>query len=203
MQRFALILLASAFLAAPAAEAKKVQWDIDPAHSSVGFVARHLVVAKVRGKFQKYDAKIILDEEDISKSVVEVTIDVSSIDTDNARRDAHLKSDDFFNAQKFPKMKFVSKSVKKRGDGRLVIVGDLTIRETTKSVVLEVNGPSAEVKDPAGRPHIAFSAETEVNRFDYGLKWNKAVEGGGYVVAETIKIEIELQLMNKRPAEAK
>ncbi len=203
MSRFAVVLLMSAFLAAPAAQAKKWQWDVDPAHSSVGFVAKHLVVAKVRGKFHKYDAKIVLDDQDISKSTVEVDIDIASIDTDNARRDGHLKSDDFFNAQKFPKMRFVSKSVRQQKDGRLVVVGDLTIRDKTKAVVLEVAGPTPEFKDPGGKPHIAFSAETAVNRFDYDLKWNKAVEGGGYVVGEEIKIEIELELMNKRPLDAK
>ena len=203
MHRLTLVFLACAFLIAPAASAKKWQWDVDPTHSNVGFVARHLVVAKVRGQFKQYDAKIVLDDEDISKSSVEVTIDVASIDTDNERRDGHLKSDDFFNAQKFPKMTFKSKSVKKRGDGGLVVVGDLTIRDKTKTVVLEVVGPSPEHKDPAGKPHIAFSAETEVNRFDYDLKWSKTIEGGGYVVGETIKIEIELELMNKRPYDGK
>lgn len=203
MRRLGALVLVIAFLAAPAASAKKWQWDIDPAHSSVGFVAKHLVVAKVRGKFQAYDAKIIIDDEDITKSTINVTIDVASVDTDNERRDGHLRSDDFFNAQKFPKMKFVSKSVRKKADGTLAVVGDLTIRDTTKTVVLEVTGPSPETKDPGGRPHIAFSAETELNRFDYGLKWNKTIEGGGYVVSEIIKVELEVELMNKRPADAK
>ena len=191
--------LVASLLFASAASAEKWQWDIDPDHSAVGFVAKHLVVAKVRGKFKTYDAKIILDDKDIKNSSIEIAIDVASIDTDNDKRDNHLRSDDFFNAAAHPQMKFVSKSVRRQGKDKLVVVGDLTIRDTTKTVVLHLNGPSPEFKDPAGRPHLAFSGETEVNRFDYGLKWNKAVEGGGYVVGEDVKVELEIELTNKRP----
>jgi polyisoprenoid-binding protein YceI len=186
-------------LAAGAASAATWQWDIDPNHSSIGFVAKHLVVAKVRGRFHQYTAKVILDDKDISKSFVDITVDVDSIDTDNEQRDKHLRSDDFFAVTKHPSMRFVSRSVRRQGDDKLVVVGDLTIRGVTKAVVLQVSGPSPEFKDPGGRVHLAFSSETEVNRFDYGLQWSKTVEGGGYVVGEDVKIELDLELMNKRP----
>lgn len=180
-------------------DAKPWQWDIDSSHSSVGFVAKHLVVAKVRGHFKRYQATLVIDDEEVSKSRVDVTIDVDSIDTDVEQRDAHLKSADFFDAAKFPQLHFVSKSVRKNADGSLVVVGDLTIRGTTKAAVLRVVGPSAEFKDPQGNPHIAFSAATEIDRFDYGLKWDKKIESGGYVVSPDIAIELELELKNKRP----
>lgn len=190
---------ASMCLFSSSVDAKTWQWDIDPSHSSVGFVAKHLVVAKVRGHFKRYQATLVLDDEEISKSHVEVTIDVDSIDTDVEQRDAHLKSADFFDAAKFPQLRFVSKSVRKNTDGSLVVVGDLTIRGTKKAAVLRVTGPSAEFKDPQGNPHIAFSAETEIDRFDYGLTWDKKIESGGYVVSPEIAIELELELKNKRP----
>lgn len=199
MKSIALPILTAVLLVAPAASAKTWQWDIDPNHSTIGFVAKHLVVAKVRGEFDKYDAKIVIDDENIENSSVEIDIDVASVDTGNDRRDDHLRSGDFFLAEKHPNMRFISKSVRERKDGVLVVVGDLTIRGKKKTVVLEVRGPSPEMKDPGGRPHIAFSGQTTVNRFDYGLKWNKAIEGGGYVVGEEVVIELEIELMNKRP----
>lgn len=194
-----LALVALAALCSTTAVAKPWQWDIDSSHSSVGFVAKHLVVAKVRGHFKRYQATLIIDDEDLSRSRVEVTIDIDSIDTDVEQRDTHLKSADFFDAAKFPQMRFVSKSVRKNADGSLVVVGDLTIRDTTKAAVLRVVGPSSEFKDPQGNPHIAFSATTEIDRFDFGLKWDKKIESGGYVVSPEIAIELELELKNKRP----
>jgi polyisoprenoid-binding protein YceI len=202
MNRFATATSAIALfvgLVAAPAQAEEHRWDIDPNHSSVGFVAKHLVVAKVRGKFQKYDAKLIIDDKNIENSTMTVEIEAASIDTDNERRDNHLRSDDFFAAKDFPKLTFVSKSVKRKGKDKLSVVGDLTIRGTTRTVVLDVDGPSPEFKDPGGNPHLAFSATTTINRFDYGLKWNKAVEGTS-VVGEEIKIELEIELFKKRPA---
>lgn len=200
MKRVHSVFVLAAFVFSGPASAASWQWDVDPSHSSIGFVAKHLAFAKVRGQFHKYAATVVLDDEDISKSRVEIDIEVDSIDTDNTQRDNHLRGDDFFSASKYPSIRFVSKSVRRQGDDRLVVVGDLTIRETTKTVVLQVNGPSPEFRDPGGRPHLAFSAETEVNRFDYGLQWSKALEGGGYVVGEDVKVEFEVELTNKRPA---
>lgn len=183
-------------LAAPASFA--ATWDIDPTHTNVGFVVRHLVVSKVRGDFKKFKGTVHIDEKDISKSKVEVEIDAASIDTGVAKRDEHLRSADFFDVKKYPKITFKSKGVKKLKSGELEVVGDLTMRGVTKPVILKVTGPSPEVKDPWGNLHIAFSAESEINRSDWGLKWNKALEGGGLTVSEEVQLVIDTELMNKR-----
>lgn len=174
-------------------------WDIDTSHSQVGFVVRHLVVAKVRGDFNEWSGKVVLDEKDITKSSVDVKIKTASIDTGTPDRDKHLRSPDFFDADKFPELTFKSTKVEAGKDkGTLKITGDLTIRGVTKSVVLDVNGPSPEFKDPAGNPHVAFSGTTKINRRDYGLNWSKAVEAGP-VAGEEVTIEIEVELKGKKP----
>lgn len=189
---FALAVL----LAAPASFA--TTWDLDPAHTNIGFVVRHLVVSKVRGNFKSFKGTVHIDDKDISKSKVELEIDAASIDTGVDKRDEHLRSPDFFDVKKHPKITFKSKSVKQTKKGELLVVGDLTMHGVTKAVLLKVEGPSPEVKDPWGNAHIAFAAEGELNRYDYGLKWNKAIEGGGLTVSEEVQLVIETELMNKR-----
>ena len=188
------LVLAAVSLVSPAAAA--ASWDIDATHSTVGFVVKHLVIAKVRGQFKTFSGTIVLDDKDITKSTVSVTIDPATIDTDNETRDKHLKSADFFDVATFKDMKFVSTKVEKVADG-LKVTGNLTLHGVTKAVVLEVEGPSVEVKDPGGRPHVAFSAHTTIKRADFGLTWNKVIEGGS-VVGDDVKIELELELGNKR-----
>lgn len=192
-------LLVSALLVAATTLALPTQaatWDIDTSHSNVGFMVKHLVIAKVRGNFKVFSGTVVLDEKDITKSKVEVNIVPASIDTDNEKRDTHLKSPDFFDVAKFKEMKFVSTKVEK-AEGGLKVTGNLTMHGVTKPVVLEVEGPSAEIKDPGGNPHIAFSASTKIKRADFGLTWNKLVEGGS-VVGDDIKIELDIELKGKR-----
>ena len=182
--------------AASAASAAATTWDIDPAHSSVGFVVKHLVIAKVRGNFKTFSGTVVIDNKVPANSSVVVVIDPASVDTDNGQRDKHLKSADFFDVATFKEMKFVSTKVDKSATG-LKVMGNLTLHGVTKPVVLDVDGPSAEIKDPGGRPHVAFSATTTIKRADFGLTWNKAIEGGS-VVGEDVKIELEIELGNKR-----
>lgn len=187
------LVLATMALFAPSAAA--ATWDIDSTHSTVGFVVKHLVIAKVRGQFKAFSGTLLLDDKDITKSTVSVAIDPKSVDTDNETRDKHLKGVDFFDVATFKDMKFVSTKVEKAGDG-LKVTGNFTLHGVTRPVVLEVEGPSVEVKDPGGNAHVAFSAHTTIKRADFGLTWNKAIEGGS-VVGDDVKIELELELKNK------
>lgn len=173
-------------------------WEIDTSHSQVGFVVRHLVVAKVRGDFNEWSGTVVLDDKDITKSTVDVKIKAASIDTGSADRDKHLRSPDFFDVEKFPEVLFKSSKVEVGADkGTLKITGNLTLHGVTRSVVLDVSGPSPEFKDPGGRPHVAFSATTRINRRDYGLNWSKAVEAGP-IAGEDVVIELEIELKNKK-----
>ena len=189
------IFAALVFALSPAARA--ATWEIDSAHSNVSFVVKHLVIAKVRGNFKSYSGTVVIDEKTPSKSKVEVKIDPASIDTDNGKRDEHLRSADFFDVAKWKDMGFKSTKVEPLPDGKLKITGDLTLHGVTKSVVLDAEGPSPELKDPGGNPHIAFSATTTIKRADFGLTWNKAIEGGN-VVGDDVKIEIDVELFNKK-----
>jgi polyisoprenoid-binding protein YceI len=185
-----------AVVALPAATAHAATWEIDPAHSTVGFVVKHLIIAKVRGHFSEFSGTVVIDEKDASKSRVDVKVNPASIDTDNAKRDAHLRSPDFFDVAKFKDMTFKSTKVEMNG-GKIKITGNLTMHGVTKPVVLEGEGPSPEVKDPGGNPHIAFSASTTIKRADFGLTWNKAIEGGS-VVGDDVKVELEIELKGKK-----
>jgi polyisoprenoid-binding protein YceI len=174
--------------------AESSTWTIDPAHTQAMFTVRHMVITNVRGQFQKTTGSVTLDEKDIGKSSVEASIDVNSIDTRVTDRDNHLKSPDFFDAANHPEITFKSTKVERAGKDKLKVTGDLTIRETTKPVVLMVEGPTAPVKDPGGNIRRGLTATTTINRMDYGLKWNKVVEAGP-VVGNEIKIEIEAELL--------
>lgn len=174
-------------------------WEIDTAHSNVGFVVRHLVVAKVRGDFNEWSGTVVLDDKDITKSSVNVTIKTASIDTGNQKRDEHLRSADFFDAAKFPEITFKSTKVEPgKEKGTLKVTGDLTMHGVTKPVVLDVSGPSPEFKDPGGNPHVAFSATTKIKRQDFGLTWSKATEAGP-VVGDDVNVELEIELFKKKP----
>src|SRR6478609_4205064 len=148
------------------------RWDFDLSHSSVNFHVRHLMVSKVHGRFTKWSGMLELDDADPSKSRVEVTIDAASVDTKEEKRDAHLRSADFFDVEKFPQLTFRSTKVAKTGD-EYKVTGDLTIHGVTKPVVLEVEG-GGEVKDPWGGTRTGFSAKTAISRKDFGLEWNVA-----------------------------
>ena len=164
-------------------------WKIDPAHSEVNFKVKHLVVSTVRGNFNKFDATIETEAEDFSNAKIKFEAETNSINTRNDDRDAHLKSPDFFDAQKYEKISFVSTSVKKISDHELNVKGNLTIRDITKEVTLNViyNGI---VEGMSGSEVAGFEISTKLNRFDYGLKWNALTEAGGVVVSNEVKIEI-------------
>jgi len=172
----------------------QTKWTFDKSHSKVQFKVTHMVISEVTGQFKSYDGTVETSKDDFTDAKINFTIDVNSIDTDNQQRDTHLKSDDFFNAEKFPKINFVSKSFKKVGDKKYKLVGDLTIRNITKQVELDVvyNGT---VKDPWGNIRAGFKVTGQVNRFDYGLKWNALLELGGAVVGENVDIIIDVELI--------
>lgn len=177
-------------------------WTIDESHSQALFTVKHLMVSNVTGKMTGLKGAVDIDDADVTKSKVDVTIDVNTINTDNNKRDDHLKSPDFFDTKKFPSMKFVSTKVEKAGEG-LKVTGDLTMHGVTKSVVLDVEGPTAAIKDPWGNEKRGVSATTKLSRKDFGLNWNKALEAGGVMVGDDVKVAIELELNAKKADDGK
>jgi polyisoprenoid-binding protein YceI len=171
-------------------------WTVDKSHSKVGFSVTHLVITDVDGYFKDYDAQITTEGDDFSKTQIDFTIKTNSIFTDNKDRDNHLRSDDFFNAEKYPDMIFKGKSMKKVGDNKYKLVGDFTIRNVTKQVELDVKY-NGTVKDPWGNTKSGFKVTGEIDRFDYNLKWNKAIETGSLVVGKEVELVIDLQLIKK------
>ncbi|WP_152654839.1 YceI family protein [Oceanobacillus sp. CFH 90083] len=171
----------------------KVNWNLDTAHSEVGFSVKHMMISKAKGTFDSFDAKISADAEDLSTADIEVTIDVSSINTRNKDRDDHLRSADFFDAENYPKITFTATDIKKAGNN-YEVTGDLTLKGTTKAVTLDVvfEGQS---KDPMSGSTVAgFSGSTSINRKEFGLTWNASLETGGVLVGEDVKINFELEL---------
>ncbi|MRR35832.1 polyisoprenoid-binding protein [bacterium] len=172
-------------------------WTIDPDHSNVGFKVRHLMVSNVKGSFDKHSGTVEIDDKDITKSAVNVSIDTNSINTNVQKRDEHLRSADFFDVAKYPTMTFVSKKVAKAGKDKLKVTGDLTLHGVTKQVVLDVEGPTKESKDPWGNIRKGATATTKINRKDFGLVWNAALETGGVAVGEEIAITLEIEMIKK------
>lgn len=177
-------------------------WDIDPAHTSAQFAVRHLMVSTVRGEFGKISGAVNLDEQDLAKSSVDATIDATSINTRVTKRDDHLKSPDFFDVAKYPTITFKSKKVETAGEGKFKVTGDLTIHGVTKETVLNVEGSPKPFKDPSGNLRIGGVATTKINRQDFGLQWNKALETGGVVVGDEVTITIDIELTKKAEAAA-
>lgn len=169
------------------------KWSFDKAHSKVSFNVEHLVISEVTGQFQTFDGTVTSSSDNFVGGDIEFTIDVASIDTDNERRDGHLKSDDFFNAEKFPKITFKGKSLKQIDGKNYQLTGDLTIRDVTKEVVLDVRY-GGTVTDPYGNVKAGFKVTGNINRFDYNLKWNAALESGGLVVGENVEIVGNIEL---------
>src|SRR5215467_2628447 len=172
-------------------------WQIDPQHSSAQFAVRHLGLSTVRGAFSKVTGKMLLDDQDITKSSVEVTIDVNTVDTREPDRDKDLRSERFFDVAHFPTMTFKSKNVEQTAPGKLKVTGDLTIRRTTKEVVLDVDGPTAPTKDPWGNQRVAAAATAKINRQDFGVKWNAKLDNGGVVVGDDVNITIDVELIQR------
>jgi len=194
--RFANAAGLAAVLTLPAT-AGTTPWKIDPQHSSAQFAVRHLGLSTVRGAFSKLDGTMMLDDADITKSSVEVTIDVSTVDTREPDRDKDLRSERFFDVAHYPTMTFKSKKVEQVAPGKLKVTGDLTIRGTTKEVVLDVDGPTTPMKDPWGNQRVAMTATTKVNRQDFGVKWNATLDGGGVVVGDDVNITIDVEMIHK------
>ncbi len=178
-------------------------WTIDPAHSQIQFSVRHMMISNVRGRFENFSGTVEFDEEDPLRSSVEVQIEAASIYTKEPQRDGHLKSPDFLDAERFPYLYFKSKRVEKLDESHGRIIGDLTIRDVTKEVVLEVEY-AGQAKSPWGTVSAGFSATTKVNRKDWNLNWNQLLETGGVLVGDQIKIDIELELIKQDqvPAES-
>ena len=164
---------------------------IDPTHTTIGFVARHLMVTKVRGAFREYAGTITIGQ-DVASSTAEATIQAASIDTGNADRDAHLRSGDFFDAESYPTLRFANSKVVKQDGDVFVVEGDLTIKDVTRTVSLKVELDGV-ANDPFGNTKLAVTAKTEIDREDFGLTWNVALESGGVLVSKKITIEIEAQ----------
>src|SRR6267142_278588 len=193
--RIALTAGLAAGLSLPAAA--NSNWQIDPAHSSAQFSVRHLAISTVRGAFSKVTGSVVLDDKDISKSTVEVTIDANSVDTRVPDRDNDLRSEKFFDVAHYPSITFKSRKVEQVAPGKLKVTGDLTIRGTTKEVVLDVEGPTAPLKDPWGNTRNAATASTKINRQDFGVKWNATLDNGGVVVGDDVSIIIDVELVKK------
>jgi polyisoprenoid-binding protein YceI len=172
----------------------KATYKIDPAHSHAQFVVRHMMITNVRGGFSKVEGTVVYDPDNPAASSLDVTIDVNSLSTGDEARDTHLKSAEFLDAAQYPTITFKSKAVTRDGAGHQV-KGDLTIHGVTKPVVLEVEGPTPEQKDPSGNARIGASAMTKIKRSDFGLTWNVALETGGVLVGDDLKIELEASLI--------
>lgn len=179
----------------------KSTWQIDPAHTGVEFAVKHMMISTVKGRFGSVSGTITLDEADLSGSSVEVEIEAASIDTRQEQRDEHLRSADFFDVENFPQLTFRSRRIEATGSGRLRIVGDLTIRDQTREVVLDATD-EGRGKDPWGNEKAGFTAQTSIDRRDFGLTWNAALETGGVLVANEIKITLEVQAAKAEPAAA-
>ena len=179
--------------------AQATTWQIDSKHSYAHFSVRHLLVSNVRGSFSNVTGTVVIDENDITKSSVETAIDASTINTQEPDRDKHLKSADFLDVANHPTITFKSKKVEKAGQDRLRVIGDLTIRGVTKQVVLDVEGPTAAITDPRGNLKRGATATVKINRFDYGVAWDKKIEAGGLVAGEEVAITIDLELKKVEP----
>ncbi len=174
-------------------------WQVDGAHSAVNLTVRHMVISKVRGHFAKWNARLALDMGDLTKSSVEVEIEAASIETGVAERDAHLRSPDFLDAGKYPTLRYRSRRVEVVSKDRIRVVGDLTIRDVTREVPLDVE-VGGQGKDPWGNVRAGFAATTSINRKDFGLTWNQALETGGVLVADRVDIEIEIEAVQQAAA---
>ena len=196
MKRLA-VLFVALLLSAGTALAAATTWQIDPAHAFVEFKVRHLMVSSVKGVFTKVEGAVVADEADLSTATLKVTIDTASVDTNIAKRDEHLRSPDFFDVAKFPTMTFVSKKVELNGSKGGKVIGDLTIRGVTREVTLDVAEFTPAIKDPWGNQRRGATATATINRKDFGLTWNAALEAGGVAVGDEVKISIDVELIRK------
>lgn len=190
MKILAMPLLVAGMLAA-------ADYEIDAAHSSANFTVTHMMVSKVRGNFSGVTGTVVYDPKNVAATKVTASINASTVNTNQEKRDTHLKSPDFFEVAKFPSIQFVSTKVTPAGNGKFKVAGDLTMHGVTKPVVLDVTGPAPEVKDGQGGIRTGATATTKINRKDFGLNWNRMLEAGGLTVSEEVEIELDLQFRRK------
>lgn len=196
MRRIAAVAVTASILACPAVGFAGT-WTLDSAHTGVQFKVRHLMVSYVRGDFEKVSGTIVYDEQDVTRSSADITIDAASINTRVEKRDRHLRSPDFLDVEKYPLITFKSKKVASQGDGKLTMTGDLTIHGTTREATLSIEGPTPPIRDPQGMTRIGGVATTRINRKDFGLTWNKVLESGGVVVGDDVEITIDIELFKE------
>jgi len=182
---------------AGAAFAETQTWELDPAHSAASFSVRHLMVSQVRGHFENMTGTVELDEKNPAESTIEISIDAASINTRNDKRDEHLRSADFFDAAKHPKITFKSTRIARAGKGKFKVTGDLSMRGTTKAVTLVVTGPTKPTKSPFGQTVRGVTATGTLDRKDWGLTWNKGLEAGGVLVGDEVELQIDAELVAK------
>lgn len=168
------------------------KWAIDPAHTNIDFSVNHLVISQVNGSFEKFDGSLENDHGGFENSHISFSIETGSINTRNEMRDTHLKSDDFFNSEQFPLLKFESKSIVKKAEGKYILTGDLTIRDVTSTIEFDIRWGGL-AKDGYGNTKLGFRAKAEIDRFEYGLKWNQLTEAGGFTVGRNVEISANLQ----------
>jgi polyisoprenoid-binding protein YceI len=201
MRHLHTVLLGLAVLSVSVASAADA-WKIDPAHSAAQFTVRHMMISNVRGEFGKLSGTVEYDPADPAKTAVEATIDSTSINTRVEARDKDLRSPNFFDVEKYPTLSFKSKRVESAAAGKLKLVGDLTMHGTTREVTLEVEGPTPSYKDPRGNLHMGAEATTKINRKDFGMIWNHALDTGGVAVGDEVSIVIDVELVKQNPAPA-
>jgi polyisoprenoid-binding protein YceI len=199
MKSLALGLTTALALSAPAL-ANASDWEIDTAHTTAQFSVRHMMVTTVKGQFGKVTGTVNLDDKDHTKSKIDVVIDATTVDTREPKRDAHLKSPDFFDVANHPKITFKSTKIAKGGKDKYKVTGDLTMHGVTKPVALEVEGPTPPVKNLMGTWTRGARVTGSLNRKDFGLNWNKTLEAGGVLVGDEVKIEVDAELVEKAPS---
>jgi len=170
-------------------------WNIDPAHSVAEFKVKHMMISNVKGYFAKVSGTLTLNESELANSHVEAVIEAGSLETRDAQRDAHLKSEDFLHVEKFPTLSFQSTRIRPVRDGEVAVEGALTIRGVTRNVSFAVEGPTRAAKDPWGNTRVAVSATAKINRKDFGLTWNTALETGGILVGDEVTITLDVQFV--------
>lgn len=170
-------------------------WNVDPVHSVAEFRVKHMMISHVKGRFARIRGVLTLNDADVTGSRIEASLDSASIDTGEAQRDAHLRSADFFDVEQFPTLSFESTHVVRGGEEELTVEGDLTIHGVTRRVVFAVEGPSAPVTDPYGNTRLGLSATAKINRKDFGLTWNAALETGGILIGDEVTIQLEVELV--------
>jgi polyisoprenoid-binding protein YceI len=192
--RYVCSTIMALMLLIPAAVSASI-WKINPDHSSIQFQVRYMGLVNVKGSFDRFQGVVTLDEKNLSKSSVEVAIESASINTGVEKRDEHLRTDDFFDCPKYPTIHFVSKKVIPAGKQKLKVIGDLTMLGVTKEVVLNVDGPTPEIKDPWGNIRRGATARTRVNRHDFGMTWNRALDAGGIMIGKMVDVIMEVELI--------